>query len=104
MVFRTPSARLRCEPRVAQVYPPIRPQISWKDPNLGLEQQWGSAIVTTCFGVRKNEEAWNPGNFGCRGLLVYGPRHCEEPQATRQPRAALDCFATLAMTAKDSSA
>src|SRR5205814_2204903 len=39
-----------------------------------LEQKPGSAIVLVCFETRKGIEAWNPGNFGCRGLLVYGVR------------------------------
>ena len=25
-----------------------------------------------CFATRKRNEAWNPGSFGYRGLLVYG--------------------------------
>ena len=27
-------------------------------------------MVVSCFGARKRNEAWNPGNFGCRGLLL----------------------------------
>jgi len=27
-----------------------------------------------CFATRKRNEAWNPGSFGYRGLLVYGLR------------------------------
>jgi hypothetical protein len=29
-------------------------------------------MTPLCFATRKRNEAWNPGNFGCRGLLVYG--------------------------------
>ena len=39
-----------------------------------LDQSGWMAIVLVCFQTRKREEAWNPGNFGCRGLLVYGLR------------------------------
>ena len=39
-----------------------------------LEHPLASCIVALCFRTRKRDEAWNPGNFGCRGLLVYGPR------------------------------
>ena len=30
------------------------------------------AMVFLCFATRKRNEAWNPGSFGCRGLLVHG--------------------------------
>jgi hypothetical protein len=32
------------------------------------------AMALLCFATRKRNEAWNPGNFGCRGLLVFGLR------------------------------
>src|SRR6476659_2116372 len=31
------------------------------------------AMAILCFATRKRNEAWNPGNFGYRGLLVLGP-------------------------------
>ena len=32
-------------------------------------------MVLQCFASRKTNEAWNPGSFGCRGLLVLGAVH-----------------------------
>src|SRR5690242_3648151 len=59
--------------RVAQVYAPIHPQFCRLADTNSVEQPQVSCIVHLCFGARKRNEAWNPGNFGCRGLRVYGP-------------------------------
>ena len=53
-----------------QAYPPIRSPFSLPLGNPGLEQRRGSCIVVSCFETRKRIEAWNPGSFGCRGLLL----------------------------------
>src|SRR5205085_8614253 len=74
-------ARFRSSGRVAEGYPPIHPQFCRIAATIPLEQPSSSCIVVVCFGSRKTEEAWNPGNFGCRGLLVSGPRHCERSEA-----------------------
>src|SRR6476646_10436205 len=42
-------------------------------PLLVLAQAKKLAMVSLCLGTRKRTQAWNPGSFGCRGLLVYGP-------------------------------
>ena len=56
------------------------------------------SMVFLCFASRKTNEAWNPGSFGCRGLVVLGAVH-PAPRATgrsfgetrgsRSPRARL---------------
>src|SRR5215217_5938215 len=58
--------------QVAQGYAQIRPQLCNATGVLGLAQSQESRIVQLCFRTRKGKEAWSPGNFGCRGLLVYG--------------------------------
>ena len=67
------GALLLTPARVPQLYPPIRPQISVSDHQNLLEQSRESNIVIVCSESRKTDRTWSPGNFGCRGLLVYGP-------------------------------
>ena len=59
--------------------PPIHPQFCRPADTIPLDATAATAIVETCFGSRKTNEAWNPGSFGCRGLRVYGVRHCMLP-------------------------
>ena len=73
----------------SQAYPPIHPQ-NCRLPDVKLlEQPRVSCILSLCFGARKRNEAWNPGNFGCRGLLVYGSsKSCgsASPRLSRRER------------------
>ena len=55
-----------------QIYSPVDPQLSRMHPLLALAQAKKLAMVSLCLGTRKRTQAWNPGSFGCRGLLVYG--------------------------------
>src|SRR6476646_8630139 len=64
----------RVAPNLPPSRPPIRPQLSWVDARFRLEQPHASAIVLVCFATRKRNEAWSPGNFGCRGLLLCAER------------------------------
>jgi len=62
-----------CESReVPQAYPPICPQKCRTGDRFCWNNREQSVLFISCFGSRKTNEAWNPGNFGCRGLLVYG--------------------------------
>src|SRR5437868_2905456 len=67
------SSRHRVERESHRLIHRIAHRFRLQDQDSGLEQKPGSAIVLVCFETRKGIEAWNPGNFGCRGLLVYGP-------------------------------
>src|SRR3954452_16492892 len=70
------------------ICPPIRPQISASVRQIPLEQPSVSTIVVVCSESRKTDRTWSPGNFGCRGLLVYGcvPLRRQGPrQAPQEP-------------------
>src|SRR6476646_5039581 len=44
-------------------------------------------MTVLCFATRKRNEAWNPGNFGCRGLLVYAHRNSSALKTRLDPNA-----------------
>jgi hypothetical protein len=62
------ASRFGCAPNDA----PIRPHFSPRSEAIVLDDRRAGARVISCFASRKTNEAWNPGSFGCRGLLLCG--------------------------------
>src|SRR6185437_13163381 len=84
--------------------PTDSPTVLSSERKIPLDARRPGANVVSCFGSRKTNEAWNPGSFGCRGLLVYGvlkSRHPQKPGCARfQARTAKRNPAFAGLTAK----